>query len=225
MLMRVTVLTGAAAAAAQAGGAAASSADTNVSVTTTAAGSVVYGALTSDAGTAWTAEPGTTLTDDFHDTTHGEFYGTFRTTSATGTPGPVTVGAGGGNIFPGVAAQEILAAGTITEDPSAPALVTTTAATAVTSASFTPPPGSLLVVQVGCDGAGSGSAETCTVTDAGGGLTWTQMAHTTDPGSIYAGVWIADVPSGTPSRHPGWMRVRVPLLGDAPEADDGAYSR
>ena len=210
MLLRVKVLTGAAAAAAQTGGSLVSSAAVNGNITTTVTGSRVYGAIT-NAG-ALAAEPLCTLTDNFVDVPNSEDYASFRTTSATGTPGSTLVGATGTASFPGLAAQEILASGTITEDASGPAAVTTSTLTALTSALFAPPPGSLIVVMIACNGTGSGSAETCTVT--GGGLTWTQTAHTVAAASLYAGVWIADFP----------VSVGGPATGTAAAAGAGSVT-
>jgi len=197
MLLRVKVLTGAAAAASQTGATATSTAACNASITTTATGSVVYGGLSSG-NVSFTAEPSCTLFDNYQDTTNNESYGSFRTTSATGTPGAVTVGSStSGTGYTDIAAAEILPSGTITEDSSAPAVVTSDTATALTTASFTPPAGSLIVALIGTDGAASGSTDTTmTVTDTGGGLTWTQLAQAASPSTCYAGVWIAQVPGG-----------------------------
>ncbi len=210
MLMRIRVLTGAAAAAAQTGGSAsAGSGNTSsVSVTTTAAGSLVYGAI-GNQGSCATAEPSTTIVDNFNDTVQGQWYGSFRTTAVTGTPGATLVGSTVNNAFGSIAAQEILASGTIAENSSAPAMVDTNSLTALTSASFTPPPGSLIVVMVQCDGSAVGSA-TCTVTDTGGGLTWIQKANTSAIStSLYAGVWIAQVPAGI-SHAASYIRQGLP---------------
>lgn len=194
MQLSIKVLLSAAVAASQTGATFISSAAINGNIVTTIAGSIVYMAVTNENVPA--AEPLCTFINNFRDTTNLESYASLRTTSATGTPGSTLVGCTGTASFPGIAAQEILAAGTISEDSSAPIAATTMTATAVTSASFTPPAGSLIVAMIACNGAGSGSAETCTVTDTGGGLTWVQKAHTSAAASLYAGVWIADVPGG-----------------------------
>lgn len=194
MGLTVKVLTGAAAVASQTGALFVSSTAINGSIVTTVAASKVYGAVTNGAVVA--IEPLCTFLSNYNDTANAEWYASFRTTSATGTPGSTLIGCTGTANFPGIAAQEILAAGTITEDVSSPAVVNSNTATAVTTASFTPPASSLLVAMIACNGTGSGSAETCTVTDTGGGLTWTQKAHTSAAASLYAGVWIAQVPAG-----------------------------
>ena len=197
MAMRIRVMTGAAAVAAQTGGSAqdGGGSTSSVSITTTRAGSLVYGAM-GNQGSCATGEMSTTIVDNFSDTTNGQFYGSFRTATVTGTPGATIVGSTVSNAFGSIAAQEILPAGTITEDLSSPAVATTVTATALTSGSFSPPAGSLIVVMIQCDGSGTG-LETCTVTDAGAGLTWIEKANTSGiTDSLYAGVWLADVPSG-----------------------------
>jgi hypothetical protein len=195
MLVRVLVLTSAAAAASQTGATATSTAGNNASIVTTATGSRVYGAM-ANGGTSYTAEPLCTLIDNFLDTGgSGERWGAFRTTSATGTPGSTLVGSSASGSFPDIAAAEILPAGTIAEDASAPAVATTGTAIFLTTASFTPPAGSLVVVMVACDGTGS-ALVTMAVTDTGGGLTWIPQAQAASASTTYAGVWIAQVPSG-----------------------------
>ncbi len=76
-------------------------------------------------------------------------------------------------------------------------MVTSNTLTALTSASFTPPANSLIVVMVGSDGAAAGTATTMAVTDTGGGLTWAEKAKANSTTSTYAGVWIAQVPAGS----------------------------
>jgi hypothetical protein len=205
-LLRIKVLLGAASATAQTG--ATKIADTtntpfyDQSITTTQTGSAVYGAM-ADGNTAFsmTADARTTLLDNFSDATQGCQYATFKATSLTGTPGATTLGA----TSPGAgehgtwAAAEILAAGTITEDASAPAVATTTAATSVQSAAFSPPPGSLLVALVAhC----SSAAGAITITNNGGTLTWRQLAYESTAGGTGAGVWVAQVPSGAVDPRP-----------------------
>jgi hypothetical protein len=157
------------------------------SITTTVTGSQVYGAITSGSAAAQTPAASTTMLDNVVDATNGECYATLRTTAATGTPGAITVGASAPSQGGGVALAEILPSGTLAEDPSSPAAVSTTSGTTVTSASFTPPDGSLLVAMVASDG-GSG---TTTMALSGGGLTWTPLAEANSSVADYAGVWIA----------------------------------
>src|SRR5450631_1222509 len=142
-------------------------------LTTTVTGSQVYGALVSDGTTAFTAHAGTTLAQ-VTDSTNSLVYADCRTTSATGTPGSVTVGASAPSTGGGCALAEILSDGTtLTEDPSAPAVALDTGAAQVTTAAFAPPGGALLVAQISA--AGGGSVETMTV--FGGGVTWTPLAR------------------------------------------------
>lgn len=194
MLLRVKVLTGAQLAAAQTGATAHAEdgGSDEVTFSTTTTGSIVYGA-TSGAN-AITPASGCTFFDQYDDTNHAQEYGTFRTTSATGTPGSVTVGdSSAGNSFDDVAAAEILAGGTISEDASSPAMVYANLTT-VTTASFDPPQGALLVAMIGSNGQGDGSALTTMSVSDSSGLTWTPLAEAASTTSCYAGVWIAQVP-------------------------------
>ena len=168
------------------------------SITPNATGSYIYGAVTNGASsTAFTANGSTTFFQNVPDVANGDCFGTFRATSTTTLATPVTVGASApsgqaAGTFNWCAA-EILASGTLAEDASSPAGVSSTSATTVSTASFVPPAGSLLVAMVSSGYAGSG---TLTMTVSGGGLTWTQIAsETTD----LASVWIAQIQ--TPGGH------------------------
>jgi hypothetical protein len=214
MLLRVKVLTGAAAAASQPGGTLVVTATAaHGNITTTQTGSLVYGALSADsAAGSFAAEPLCTLIDNYNDSAHGEQYGSFRTTSATGTPGSTLVGSSTANANPNCAAAEILQSGTITEDASSPAVVVSNTLTALTTASFTPPPGSLIVVLIGSDGAANGTTTTTmAVTDTGGGLTWIPLAQAASTSTEYAGVWIAQVPAGGAVSGSVQPRATVPV--------------
>jgi hypothetical protein len=187
MLLRVHVLTGCAAVQNgatgfdQAAGLAA-----KAHLTTTEAGSIVFGALLkkSEPG-SFVPLAGTTLDDSLTDTSADINYGTCET-APTGTPGTVTVGtsapAGAGQARAAMA--EILADGTIAKDASAPAPVHDFTATTVTTDPFAPPSGSLLVALVASDQGGNPHPSV-----SGGGLTWTEKAFATASG--YAGVWLA----------------------------------
>lgn len=218
ILLRVRVLTGAAAAAAQPGGI--KQADTSTTpfydqpVTTTQAGSVVYGAM-ADGNTAFVMTPDarTTLIDNFSDSTQGCQYVSWRATAATGTPGATTLGAtspAGGEHGTYAAAEILSATGAITEDGSAPAVATSVSAKTVTTASFSPPVGSLLVAMAACC---SSAATTVTITTAG--LTWRQVAFESTAAGTASGVWVADVPAPPLARiqntyAPGWHPGRAP---------------
>jgi hypothetical protein len=195
ILLRVAVLDNAA--TVQTGAATANSDAFTVpdkAITPTATGSLIYGSLVQGASSStFTAASGTTFSANVSDTTHGAAYGTFRTTSTTTSGTPVTVGATAPTIPSGegnIALLEILAAGTLAEDATTPAAVSTTTAKTITTASFTPPAGTLLVAQVAADYSGS-STVTMAVTDTGG-LSWAKVVA--DPIGL-ASVWIAQVPA------------------------------
>ncbi len=201
LLLRVKVLTGTA--ATQTGNTDSNSSSTpftpDLSLITTVTGSYVYGALANGSpvtnGTAFTAAAGNTVNDSYADSTNAEQYGTCRTTAKTGTPGATTVGASLPLITGGIAFAEILpGAGGLSEDPSSPTAAVSTSGTSVSSSSFTPPDGALLVAMVSSDG-GSGVT---TMALSGGGLTWSPLAEANGSGNDYAGVWIAQVPPSNP---------------------------
>ena len=199
MALRIFILTGAAAAAAQTGAAPSATFSTSVtSFTATGvvqqASSFIYGAVI-HGNSADTASGGTTVVDDIADATNGERYCTFKKITGV-TAGSQALGTTAGSSTGGAAWLEALASGTLAEDTAdAPAVASTTAATAITSASFTPPPGSLLVALVSADG-GSGVN---TVTVTGGGYAWTEKSKANGATNDYAGVWIADGPAAITS--------------------------
>jgi hypothetical protein len=114
--------------------------------------------------------------------------------SIAGTPLAVgsSDGDGASGANGGIAVYEVMAAGMLTEDPSAPAPVSTTSAKSVTTAHFTPPMGSLLVAKV----ATAGTAVGVQVTDDNGYLEWYEQAKWASGTSGYAGVWTAIVTCG-----------------------------
>ena len=186
----------------------------NCSITTTVTGSMVFGSVSNlSANATFTAESGTTILTDFADTTHTAEYGSFRTTSTTGTPGPTTVGSSTTfNTNYGCCALEILASGgTLTIDGSSPAAVDSATLTSLTTASFTPPGGSLLVAMLVADGAFSGT-QVATVSSVPA-LTWTERinVNAAEAGlSGYLGVWTATVPAAVTITPPSWaQRVAV----------------
>ena len=212
MALRVFVLTGAAAVAAQTGAATnnqfASATTWTQSITTTA-GSNVYGTA-SHGGSITDTASNSTIVDSINDATNGETYVTFKALNVTS--GATSRGFTTNLATSGPFAQlEVLATGTLAEDASSPAVVSTTSAQTVTTASFTPPPGSLLVALVPSDG-GTGSSTTMSVTDnLGTHLNWTEKVKNNPSSGDYAGVWIADVPAaaaGAASAQPGrtWLR-------------------
>ena len=92
----------------------------------------------------------------------------------------------------GAVAVEIPCNGTLAEHPSSPAPVTTTSATSVSTADFTPPMGSLLIAQV----ATAGTDVLVQMSDSLGDLAWVELVRYASGTSGYAGVWAAVVVCG-----------------------------
>ena len=148
---------------------------------------------------------------NYADATNGVTYGTFRSASATSVTTSVTYGAGApseatGNIT--ICLCEIRGSG-IAQDASTPAGVTWTSGYTATTASFTPPAGSLLVAMVVADPS-TFAATTVAVTNTGGTLTWTKSAY--DAYSITS-VWTAVVPGAGPSITTTSLPARRPGAG------------
>src|SRR6516165_5483169 len=155
MALRVFVLTGAKPVASQTGGVnstnfATTTTNFTASITTTQTGSRVYGAISHSPQSTDSGAAATTIADNINDSVNGEEYVTYKATSVTGTPGATTLGitlsgtAAGGPL----AMAEILTSGTLAEDASGPAAVSVLGSGStltVTTASFSPPAGSLLV--------------------------------------------------------------------------------
>lgn len=195
--LRVFVLTGAKAVASQTGAAVnqqVSASNTWTQSITTTAGSNVYGAGAPFVSGLTLTGSNATIVDQINDATNGAVYGTWHALNVTG--GATARGFTTTNTPTGpMAMLEILASGTLAEDSSGTGVVnSTTGAGPVTTPSFTPPPGSLLVALIASDG-GAG-VTTFTVSDTGGGLNWTEKSKNNPSGGDYAGVWIADVPGG-----------------------------
>lgn len=197
LLLRVFVLTGAKVAAQQTGGTgtgAATGTSETPSGTVQQSTSHIYGADAVGSNAPGTVSgSNSTIVDAVQDATNGETYVTFKNNSpSTGTQ---SIGVTTTNSVPhNVAWLEVLASGTITESASAPPEVdgSGTTALSVTTASFTPPGGSLLVAIVSSDG----GAGTTTMTVSGGSLSWTEAIKNNSPAGVdYAGVWIADGPA------------------------------
>ena len=213
--LTVKVVTGAA--ASQPGTTAAD--DTTVttaelSITPAATGSWVYGAaINGAAATGFTAAAGTVLSANVPDTANTVTYATFRTTGTTVSGTPVTAGASAPSEtagFIGVALAEILASGTLAEDASSPAPVSSSAAVTVTTASFAPPGGCLLVAMVASNTTGAGDL-TLGVSDTDG-LSWALLAQSPSLGT--AAVFAARYePASSPA--PAWAAARTGLPGDA----------
>jgi len=199
MALTVRVLTGQAASPIGATASSGTVATPELAITPSGTGSWVYGAVANFNGSSGqTAASGTTFSQNVGDTTNGGNYGTFRSTSTTTSGTPVTLGAtaptGAGNI--GIALLEILKGTGLAEDASSPAGVSTTSAITVTTASFTPPPGSLLVAKVASDSDGTANM-TMTVSDTSG-LIWVKRVAASNSNAAgteeVATVWTAVVP-------------------------------
>lgn len=189
------------------------------SITTTAVGSQVYAASAYVGIQAYVGNGNTTTLADQPDATNGLETGAGRSTSATSSPGAISIGfsptpAGNGTL----ALLEILPSGTITEDGSSPAAIYSgSGATTVTTASFAPPAGSLLVAMIGAD---ANASTTMGVTDTSGlGLTWTARVTAQASGALYAAVWTAAIPAGGTNAPAG-----LPASSGAVGANAGAVS-
>lgn len=153
---------------------------------------LVWSLYDGSGGNAFTSISNNTIQDNFS-TTHGERFGDgYYTGTVTGGTG-VTVGAtsGNGSNVVGIA-YEIKATGGTTPaiDASTPATVSATAAgTTLTTASFTPPGGAVLVAVI----ESNNSSTQCTIADSSS-LTWTRRDPTADGGVI--GIFTATTASG-----------------------------
>ena len=219
-LLQVEVLDNAALAGTPAVGS--SSTAFNCSVTTTVAGSFVFGALANEAAsTTFAASSGCTIISQASMNAGGAQGGSFRTSSGTGTPGATTVGSS--TTFPGTygaAALEILASGgTLSVDGSSPAVVSSLTATSFTTASFTPPGSNILVAMFADTGTQSGGTATNVATvSSSPALTWTEQVNVNvnESGTYaYAGVWTAVVPAAStpgPALFPQFMGSRPSVV-------------
>lgn len=168
----------------------------NASLTTTVAGSLVFGAVNNQtASTTFAAEPLCTIISQSSINGGGAQGAAFKTTSVTGTPGSTLVGSS--TTFPGnfgMCAVEIVpaGAGNVTIDGSSPVVVDSVTLTSLTSAAFQPSSGALVAAILSFTG--NGTAATPVATVSGGGLTWTKQVEFTTGGAGYVGVWTAQAP-------------------------------
>ena len=211
--LAVKVLTGAA--ASQPGDVVSDTTAASAAITPAGNGSLVYGAYQTFIGSGASYPYSVTgATQVISDAANGSARQAvnLRSTATTTAGTPVTLGvvAEGGESSFSLALCEILASGTLAEDASSPATVplsgasTMTPVSSLTTASFSPPAGALLVAM------GSTGSGTPTISDSSG-LTWTKQASAV-ASSISAAVWTAQIagggggttyssyPSGTP--HP-----------------------
>ena len=183
---------------AQNGAVASVTANCSASITTTMAGAVVYGAISSGSSGLGDPEAGTSFIDDYLDGLNGESYGSFK--YPVTVPGTILVGGTGGDGFSDIAAMEVIPDGVLAEDPSGPPFVEDSTHIQVTTAVFAPPVGSYLLALVASDGAANGSGTTTiAVSEDTGNLVWTEVIRASSTTSCYAGVWMARVTSTTPS--------------------------
>lgn len=191
MCLTVKVLTGQA--TTQNGASATSSTTTTpqLAITPNGSGNLVYGAVSANVASTYTPLANTTFQNN-----SVAVFGTYRSTSTTS--GAATYGASaptvGGAGQLSIAELEIIAAasGSLAEDASSPAVLVNSGATSLTTASFSPPAGSLLVAVTDTNGGQAGTL-TMTVSDTSG-LSWTQKVSVSGSGLGYAGVWIAQIP-------------------------------
>ena len=165
-------------------------------LTPQASGSWVYGAIL-EAGTAALSELADTT---FEQSVTGNGLGYYALRSASATTGgtPATYGASGTVHGISTVLCEILAAGTLAEDASSPAVSGFVNSEEFTTAAFTPPAGSLLVLMTSANG--DTGTTTMSVTDTLGlGLTWTEQAKANGSSSGYSGVWTAQIPAASAS--------------------------
>lgn len=220
LLLRVLIHTNAAQAAAQNGTVLASSHPEitpfyNRTVATTTAGSIVYGACADSTSTTFTAGTLTTILTQLQDATNGWAGCTWKATSRTGTPGPTILGLSAPTTDAGswVAAEVLASGGTITQDASSPASASTTAATTITTASFTPPTGSLLVAIATSNAADPNVS--LSITDSAG-LTWRQLVFVNGGTDTASAIWVANAPvlvtatmAGAAANQHIWLQVEV----------------
>jgi hypothetical protein len=156
-------------------------------ITPNATGSWVYGANLGLTGT-YTANGATTY--EANNSGGGLEYIRMRTAATTTAATPVTVGGTAGVNSISIALLEILAGAGLAEDASSPAGAFLSNATAVSTAAFAPPAGSLLVAMVATNG--GGGATTVALTDSSGlGLTWAEAVRQNGAGNGYSGIWTA----------------------------------
>jgi hypothetical protein len=168
---------------------------TQLAITPNSTGSVIAGALDTQIITAFTALASTTFTFNATVSGSGAMAGC-KSSSLTTASTPVTIGSSAPATSEGqIALAEILASGgTITENTSGePAAVTSSTLTALTTASFTPNPGDLLVVLVST--VGGNDTNTCTITNTGG-LTFTNLVTANAQFYGLQGVWAAQMAGG-----------------------------
>ena len=199
------------------------------SLTPAATGSYVAFSVSGDNVTAMPAAAASNTYDftngnpaDLWSTAQGHYTGTVT----AGTPLTYGAGSAGAQDHSNWCAYEIPASGgTITVDGSSPAGALSgsglQSGTAATTASFTPPVGSVLVAQVCAGGTGTGTGITITMSDTSGlGLVWTRRAIslTTDnfqPTFIFTTTVGSATPTVPSLLRPQWERPWTHALSRA----------
>ena len=158
-------------------------------VTIAATGSFVVGSMLGPSATSFAALANTTILDNIQDATNNQRHGSFISTALTSSTGSQTFGSSATWSTDGltVAAEIKNNGSTLTrQSGSEPAVVSSTTANAVTTASFTPTAGWIVVALV--DGLCTGGS----VTDSSG-MTWTSAVQDGTDG--YAEIFYAVVPA------------------------------
>jgi hypothetical protein len=165
----------------------------SLAITPLATGSWIYG---SNLGLAGTYTPNGSTTYEANSSGAGLEFISMRSTGTTTASTPVTVGGTATVNSIGVALLEIESGTGLAEDASSPAQAASNTLKTVTTASFTPPSGALLVALA----QSNGSTGVCTmgITDTSGlGLTWTEQIKQNATGTGYCGTWTAVLPGGS----------------------------
>ena len=183
-------------------------------ITPTTPGSVIYGAAFGYKNGSYTVDAASTEIDNVADTVHSCQYMTAQSSAPTpATPKQIIFGwATSPTISGGIAMCEILPATnvftaqpmTITADASSPDLAESDTSIDITTVSFSPPPGSLLVALVSSNSSGTATGNTVQVTSSVVGVNaatttapiWTEAIAGNTAGCGYAGVWVSYIPVG-----------------------------
>jgi hypothetical protein len=185
--LKVLVVTGGTAAGGASNSASGLSTAAQVSLTPNSSNSLLtFAVVNGNNSTTFTAATNNTMDMNVSDGTHLTAYGGGHWTSTVTSGVAATVGASAPTGVPQtIGAYEIQPSGSVAIDGSSPAVVSTTAALTITTASFTPPGGSVLVALVSFNTATSG-AYTITVSDSSS-LTWTQRVIGDGPAGGHEG--------------------------------------
>jgi hypothetical protein len=218
--LTVIVLTGAS--ASQPGATTTAALVTEISITPQASGSLVYGSyMDRDSSYPYTAYSAATTILFDADSGFGAEAVAFRSSAVTTASTPVTLGLtaqGSESNTEVIALAEILASGTLAVDASTPPPVPPSgsgnfAGASQTTASFSPPAGSLLVAIA--------ESETSAPTiSSSPSLTWTEQVAESNSGVAYASVWTAPYTSA-PSSGPVFHQATSPAKAKLPHQPMG----